>query len=206
MEASAGSVRGPPCRAHIAASSWADPERARRVPHREGRRIRDPSPRGRPDRISRASPDVPTIRRRVPCVFPTRQIKGEITPPSPSRAPLGRAKFPANPALIIRREPTHVNRSPRDERLRLGDGFGRRCAQERMRAHKWHVGAGATLPARAATAQSPVLRSGLNGGGAAAELCPETCPQLGKSDPVEAGPTPLNLALASQNYLQMAIF
>jgi hypothetical protein len=41
-------------------------------------------------------------RLRVPHVFPTRQIEAEITPSSPTYEPLGRAKIPANPALIIR--------------------------------------------------------------------------------------------------------
>jgi hypothetical protein len=37
-------------------------------------------------------------------------------------------------------------------------------------------------------------------------VCPETCPQLGKSDPAEARSTSPNLALASQKDLQIAIF
>jgi hypothetical protein len=38
------------------------------------------------------------------------------------------------------------------------------------------------------------------------EMCPEICPRLGKSDPLEAGPTQSNLALQAKKDLQIEIF
>jgi hypothetical protein len=69
----------------------------------------------RRDRTGRASPfrqRTPGIARRVPHVFATRQMEGDLTPSCPTRTPLGRAKFPANPALIIRQTKVRVPPGP----------------------------------------------------------------------------------------------
>src|SRR5215210_7312759 len=80
---------------------------------------RERESRRRPRRVGLANalrrsmgPELHEHAAGVPYVFPTRQIEGYLTPGSPSREPHGRAKSPANPALIISREPARVYRTP----------------------------------------------------------------------------------------------